>query len=166
MKLKPLRQNQHRCAVAIREGLNLWLTLVVERSPEGDVYVLVPRPEEDWNVHASYHVSGKQHIKSYGDEMVSKQGQPLNGQFRGSENVTCFAGHGHDTDLAIYDSKLFDAAVKVAPGVLTPAGGTVCVDLVEPGCQPVTAPTAHKIVQREVFSTPEPHLVITIFSPD
>ncbi len=95
---------------------------------------------------------------------VRRQGQPLTASFKGTVNLGCFAGHA--TNLATCDPALFDGIVEVAPGVLRPTGGTVCVDLVEPGCQPVTALTAHKIVEREIFTNLEPHVVITIYSPD
>ena len=164
MKLKALRKNEHRYAVAIRDGSNLWLTLLVRRSPKGEIFVVFPRAERKWTAHASYHQSGAHHMKSYGQVSVRRQGQPLTGPFKGAENVGCFGGHA--TNLETCDPALFDGVVEVAPGVLGPTRGTVCVDLVEPGCQPVTALPAHKIVQRQVFTNLEPHVVITIYSPD
>jgi len=164
MELKPLRVNENRYAVAIREGSNLWLTLWVTRSPKGEFFVLVPRAQRKWTPHASYHQSGSHHMKSYDHVSVRRQGQPLTGPFKGTVNLGCFGGHA--TNLATCDPALFDGVVEVAPGVLGPTLGTVCVDLVEPGCQPVTALPAHKIVQREVFTNLEPHVVLTIYSPD
>ena len=164
MKLKPPRENEHRYAVAIREGANLWLTLWVTRSPKGEFFAMVPRAERKWTPHASYHQSGTHQMKSYGHKSVQRQGQPLTGPFKGTVNLACFGGHA--TNLATCDLSLFDGVVEVASGVLGPTRGTVCVDLVEPGCQPVTALPAHKIVQREVFTNLVPHVVITIYSPD
>ena len=103
-------------------------------------------------------------MKSYDRVSVQRQGQPLTAPFKGTVNLGCFGGHA--TNLAICDPALFDAVVEVAPGVLELMRGTVCVDLVEPGCQPVMALPAHKIVQRKVFTDFEPHVVVTIYSPD
>ncbi len=164
MELKPLRKNEHRYAVAIRDSANCWLTLWVTRSPKGEFFVLVPRADRKWTPHASYHQSGTHHMKSYNHVSVRRQGQSLTVPFKGTVNLGCFGGHA--TNLATCDPALFDEVVKVAPGVLGPTRGTVCVDLVEPGCQPVTALPAHKIVQREVFTNVDPHIVITIYSPD
>ena len=164
MKLKPLRKNEYRYAVAIREGADLWLILWVTRSPKGEFFAMVPRAERKWTPHATYHQSGIHHMKSYDHVSVQRQGQPLTGQFKGTVNLGCFGGHA--TNLATCDPSLFDGVVEVAPGVLGPTRGTVCVDLIEPGCQPATALPAHKIVQREIFTNAEPHVVITIYSPD
>lgn len=74
MKLKPLRKDEHRYAVAIREGSNLWLTLWVTRSPKGEFFVLVPRAQRKWTPHASYHQSGTHHMKSYDRVSVQRKG--------------------------------------------------------------------------------------------
>jgi hypothetical protein len=164
VQLKPQRKNEHRYAVAIREGSNLWLTLWVKRSPKGEFFVFVPRSERKWTPHASYHLDGTHHMKSYDGVVVRRQGQPLTGTFKGIENLCSFAGHA--TNLATCDSTLFDGVVEVGPGVLGVTGGTVCIDLVESGCQAVTTLPAHKIVQLQTFTNVEPHVVITIHSPD
>jgi hypothetical protein len=88
----------------------------------------------------------------------------LTGQFKGTVNLGYFGGHA--TNLATCDPSLLDGVVEIAPGVLGPTRSTVCVDLAEPGCQTVTALSAHKIIQREIFTNLEPHVVITIHSPD
>jgi hypothetical protein len=73
MKLKPLRENEHRYAVAIREGADLWLTLWVTRSPKGEFFAMVPCAERKWTPHATYHQSGAHHMKSYGHVSVQRQ---------------------------------------------------------------------------------------------
>jgi hypothetical protein len=164
MNLKPLKTGEFRYAVVIREGLNLWLALWVARSQKGDFVVLVPRPGFDpkWTPHATYHVSGTHHIKSYGQVTVSRKGQPLTGAFQGGESLASFGGHG--PGLEPYNERLFNGAVVVEPGVLTATHGTVCVDLVEPGYDPTTNLPYSKIVQREVFSHTVPNVVITIWN--
>ena len=87
MKLRPL-PGEHRYAVAIQEGFDLWLTLWVRRSPSGEFFVLLPRGEREWNAHTSYHLDGRFHMKSRGETVLPpKQRQPLTGLFRGSEDL-------------------------------------------------------------------------------
>jgi hypothetical protein len=47
MKLQPV-PSEHRYAVAVREGSDLWLTLWVRRSWKGEFFVMVPRADRDW----------------------------------------------------------------------------------------------------------------------
>ena len=163
MKLRPAAPGEYLYAVAIRDGSNLWLTLWVRRARE-DVYVMVPRAERKWTPHASYHADGALHVKSYGLKTVSASRQPLTVAFKGTESVCCFAGH--DTNGVICDPANFAGVVEVAPGVLGPHHGVVCVDLVEPGTEPLTAFPQGKIIQREIFCDAFPRVAITIWSLD
>jgi hypothetical protein len=43
MKLRPLVPDEHRYAVAVREGSDLWLTLWVRRSSKPEFFVFMPR---------------------------------------------------------------------------------------------------------------------------
>src|SRR5712691_4271462 len=63
MKLQPI-PGEHRYAVAVREGSDLWLTLWVRRSLKGEFFTMLPRLDQDWDVHASYHLDGTRHMKS------------------------------------------------------------------------------------------------------
>ena len=57
-------RNQNRMyAVAVRDGHELFLFCRIRRTVTGDVYVLPPRPDPDWNPHVSYHASGQYHVK-------------------------------------------------------------------------------------------------------
>src|SRR5262245_16785156 len=71
MKLRDLRSSEYRCAVVVREGSDLFITLWVRRDPKGDVYVLMPRNQG--NPHASYHRDGTFHHKSYGHQMAGSK---------------------------------------------------------------------------------------------
>jgi len=57
MKLRQV-PGEHRYAVAVNNGGNLWLTLWVRRSKKGEFFVMVPRGDKDWNPHTSYHLDG------------------------------------------------------------------------------------------------------------
>jgi hypothetical protein len=157
-----LKLGEHRYAVAVREGPDLWLTTWIRRSPQGDVYVLTPRGDRGWNPHASYHRDGTFHMKTY-DKVLgpSQKRQPLVGApFRGAEHLGAHMGHGPKAVGAVCDPADFSGIVELEPGVLGPSDGQVVVDLVEPGCDPLTWPG--KIVRQQVFQELEPWLVVRI----
>src|SRR5262245_14466669 len=160
MKL-PRLPGEHRYAVAVREGSDLWLTLWVKRSKKGEFFVLVPRKDPGWDVHTSYHLDGTLHMKSFGGKRMSKKLQPLTGTFRGTEHLGGNAGHGPKHVGAICDPADLSGGVEVAPGLLGPRDGDVVVDLIEPGCHPIPWPN---VVQQEVFRDAVPWVVIRISS--
>jgi hypothetical protein len=152
---------EHRYAVAVRDGSNLWLTLWVRRSKKGEFFVMVPRKDRGWDVHTSYHLDGTLYMKSFGYKGMSKKLQPLTGTFRGTEHLGGNAGHGPKHVGAICDPADFSGVVEVAPAVLGPRHGTVVVDLIEPGCDPIPSPN---VVQQAVFRDAVPWVVIRISS--
>ncbi len=163
MKLGPPPPGEHRYAVAVREGADLWLTLWIRRSPKGDVFVMIPRGDSDWDPHTSYHRNGKFHMKSYRHKFgPPKSLQPLTGAFKGTEHLGAYGGHGPKGGGAICDPAAFSGVVEVAPGVLGPRDGAVIVDLVQPGCEPMLW---QNVVKQEVFRNTVPWLVIRISSP-
>jgi hypothetical protein len=161
MKLPPLLPGEHRYAVAVREGSDLWLTLWVRRSRKGEFFVMVPRKDPGWDVHTSYHLNGTLHLKSFGHKTMSKKLQPLTGTFRGTEHLGGNAGHGPKSVGAICDPADFSGVVEVAPGILGPRDGDIVVDLVEPGCKPI--PWSN-VVRQEVFKDTVPWVVIRVCS--
>jgi hypothetical protein len=159
MKLRRPVPGEHRYAVAVREGSDLWLTLWVLRSKKGEFFVMVPRKDRGWDVHTSYHLDGTFHMKSFGHKHLSRKLQPLMGTFRGTEHLGGNAGHGPKHVGAICNPADFTAVVEVASGVLGPGDGSVVVDLVEPGCEPIPS---SNVVQREVFRDTVPWVVIRV----
>jgi len=161
MKLRPI-PGVHRYAVAVREASNLWLTLWVQRSRRGEFFVMIPRGDSSWDPHTSYHLDGTLHMKSFGNKVLSKKCQPLTGEFRGTEHLGAYGGHGPKSVGAVCDPACFSGVVEVAPGVLGSRDGTVLVDLVESGCEPISWP-GH-IVQQQVFRDALPCVTIRIIS--
>ncbi len=161
MKLQPIPGEQ-KYAVAIRDGADLWLTFWVRCSRKGEVFIMYPRGDREWDAHASYHLDGTFHQKSH-DLVVSgtvPRRQPLTGAFRGIEYLGAYAGHGGKSIGAICDPAAFDGVVVVEPGILGPVHGSVAIDLAEPGCEPRPYPGQ---VMREVFPREgRPSLIITI----
>ena len=69
MKLQP-GPGEHRYAVAVRAGSDLFLVLWIRRSRKGEFFIMVPRGDRDWDVHTSYHLDGALHIKSHGRRVL------------------------------------------------------------------------------------------------
>jgi hypothetical protein len=165
MKLRNL-PGEHRYGVAFRDGSDLLLTLSVRRSPKGEFFVMMPRADRSWNPHTSYHLDGTVHSKSFDRKLGAPlpKRQPLTGNFKGTEHLGAYAGHGPKQVGAKCDPAAFSGIVEVAPGVLGPRDGRVVVDLVEPGCEPLSWPG--EVVQKAVFQEIVPWVVIRIISPD
>jgi hypothetical protein len=163
MKLKPLRPNEQRYAVAVREGSDLWLVLWVRRSPEGDFYVMLPREDRKWNVHASYHHDGNHHLKSYGGEILPSKRQSLTEKFIGTEQIISYFGFDVKYVGAVCDPAAFSKVVELPTGILGAHDGGITIDLVEPGCNPASFPWA-KIHKQEFIRDTPPWVVITVGS--
>src|SRR5260370_29397493 len=65
MKLQPVAGEQ-KYAVAIQEGPDLWLTLWIRCSRKGEIFIMYSRADREWDAHASYHLDGTFHQKSFG----------------------------------------------------------------------------------------------------
>ena len=159
MKLPAVR-GEHRYAIAIRDDAGLWLTLWVKRTKKGEFFVLIPRSDREWDGHASYHLDGSFHSKSFGRKFDHRKKQPLNGTFTGTEHLGGYGGHGASIG-AVCDPSSFNGVVEATPDQLGPYKGQVIVDLVEPGCEPLLWP---RVVRQEVFDDIVPNVVIRIAS--
>jgi hypothetical protein len=131
MKLQPVPGEQ-KYAVALRDGSELWLTMWVRCSRKGEIFIMYPRGDRDWDSHTSYHLDGTLHLKSFGFKGLSQKRQPLTAAFRGSEHLGLYKGHGKGSG-AVCDPNAFDGVVTVEPRILGPRNGSVGFDLVEPG---------------------------------
>jgi hypothetical protein len=107
----------------------------VRCSRKGEIFIMYPRGDRDWDAHASYHLDGTLHQKSHGTVGLSVKRQPLTDTFRESEHLGLYMGHGKSSG-AICDQPAFDGVVVIEYGILGPKHGSVGVDLVEPGYEP------------------------------
>jgi hypothetical protein len=158
MKLGPPEPGEHRYAVAIRDESGLWLTLWVRRNKKGHFFVLIPRGDRKYDPHASYHVNGTFHQKSYDRKLSIQRKQPLTGAFRGTETLGGYGGHGARIG-AVCDPTDFNGVVEVAPDLLGERKGSVFVDLVEPGREPITC---YNVIKKKIFTDTVPNVVIRI----
>lgn len=157
MKLGSSVPGDHLYGVAVRDS-GLWLTLWVRRSWKDEFFVFMPRTEG--NNHASYHRDGTYHHKSDGRTFARKQLQRLDQPFKGTVHLGGFAGHSPKGVGAVCVPDAFTGVVKLPPGVLGPRDGVVLVDLVEPGCDPLTWPG--ELVRQKIFKDAEPWIVIRV----
>jgi hypothetical protein len=81
------------------------------------------------NPHASYHLDGTFHQKTYGSASIPQKRQSLTAAFRENKHLGMYYGHGKSAG-AVCDPQAFDGIVIVEPGVLGPKQGAVGVDLV------------------------------------
>jgi hypothetical protein len=115
MKLGPLRADEYRYAVAVRDGSDLWLTLWVRRSPKPEFFVFMPRGDRGWDPHASYHRDGTLHQKSFDQKFAAQKRRCLTGAFRGTEHLGAYMGHGPKGVGAVCNPTAFSGVVEVAP---------------------------------------------------
>jgi len=158
MKLGSSVSGDQIFAVAVRDA-GLWLTLWVRRSWKKEFFVFFPRSDGS-NAHVSYHVDGKYHHKSDGRTFAQRQLQRLDQPFKGTANLGGFAGHSPKSVGAVCDRDAFAGVVELPPGALGPRDGVVVVDLVEPGCEPLTWPG--ELFRKQTFKDAEPWIVIRV----
>ena len=166
MKLRPA-PGERKYGVALRDGSELWLTMWVRCSPKGEIFVMYPRVDSG-NPHASYHLDGTLHHKSYGTAAIRHKRQPLTADFKESEHIGLYMGHGKSIG-AVCDPQAFGGLVIVEPGILGPKHGAIGFDLVAPGYEATwERDIADRfyfggVVQRQIFArSPRPSVVVTI----
>jgi hypothetical protein len=166
MKLQ-LIPGEQKYGVALRDEPELWLTMWVRCSLKGEVFAMYPRADAG-NPHASYHLDGTLHNKSYGRAHFPKKRQPLTAEFRESEHLGIFMGHGKSSG-AVCDPSAFNGLVIVEPGILGPKHGSVGVDLIAAGYERTWEQDIANhfyfgnVIQRQIFSrSPRPSVAITI----
>lgn len=157
---RSLRSKDRRCAIAIEDDTGLGLTFWIKRSAKGEVFLMYPR-EPDFDPHTSYHLDGTCHSKSYGAANFARKRQPLGPNFKGTEHLGMFAGHG--AGPRIEDPESFDHILIAPPGSLTGRSGSVFVDLVEPGQQPASHHLEGRhVVAQVVHDDDAPWIVVSI----
>jgi hypothetical protein len=160
--LGPGTTGGHGYAVAIDDGIDLRVTLWVRRGPRICV-VLQPRDRE-WDPHATYHVDGRYHNKSYGVAFGGAQHRQRLDNFKGTEHFGYFGGHGGA--LPKCNPSNFTDVITVAPDVLTGFKGGVIVDLVEPGVAPNPLHREfHEVIEERTYKDLSPWVVVAVVVP-
>ena len=124
--------------------------------------MLQPRDRE-WNPHATYHLEGQYHNKSYGIALGVQQRQRLE-HFKGTEHLGLFMGHG--SPLPKCNPSDYTDVIRVPAGVLTGLKGGVMLDLIEPGVAPNPVyRELHEVIQEKIYKDCTPWLVMAVVVP-
>ena len=161
MKLRVV-EGEQKYAVALQDDSGLWLTMWVRCTRKGEIFIMYPRGDRDWDAHASYHLDGTLHQKSHGAKTQTLKRQPLGASFKGSEHLGSYAGHGKSSG-AVCDPKAFDEVVAIGPEILGPIHGFIAFDLVQAGYEPKPNPG---VIRRVCTRGARPSLIITVCQAD
>ncbi len=164
MKVTP-----ERYAVAVRDGTRLFLFMEVTRKKAGDFYANLPRPHDpSIKVHASYHASGKFHVKTHGlPPIMDQYRQRPDSNFAGTKNlmdqkitpaIVRSIGQACEPEewSAVFELSVADLGDGIARNT------HVTADLVAAGAEPSLVPNA-RIMQQRQFRASSPFLVLTLY---
>lgn len=165
-----------RFAVAVQDGITLWLFLEIVRKLAGDVYVEPPVGWAlPWRPHFSYHASGQSHIKSFDYRQRPKE-RPIM-VHRGQKPDTYFVGSRQIVSLGIWLSGVrsmkqpcregdYHGVFRLDASAISPtshdARTAVAVDLVGPGGAPLVYPVS-AVLCRRVFTDAVPHISVALW---
>jgi hypothetical protein len=155
------RAGESRYGVAVREGSDLWLALWVRQSPKGEFFVMLPRPDGQWNPHNSLHGDGTFHGKSHDHKMFAQQKQRPD-SIRGSEHLGSFGGYSPKAIGALCDPADFTGVFEAPSSVLGPRNGVICVDLLERPDSP-SLEQPFEEVARHLFGDVAPYVLVRVF---
>ena len=151
-------------ALSMRSSNGLCLLCRIRRTPTG-IYFLVPRSDPGHNVHASYHVDGMHHVKSYGRRMFPTQRQRLDGNFHGAEQLFAYAIPPGDEYLHTIPCRpeRFNGVFALGPEhFASGADHTLTVDLVEANGTAILGPWQQQIWQESIRDA-VPWILITLW---
>lgn len=159
---EPCPASEHRYAIALEDGSDLRLVLVIRRSAKGEYFIVYPRDRES-DPHASYHLKGDYHQKSYKRKFgKGAKRQPLGPGFTGREHLGSFGG-GFSAAGPMCNPDNFTAVIRVPEGVVDGLRGSVMIDLVEPGIAPDPLHRQGKpVFCEEIFCNGVPHIAVAI----
>jgi hypothetical protein len=161
---QPCPAGEYRYAVAIEDGADLRLALVVRRSRRGEYFVLMPR-DGDWNPHASYHLDGRFHHKSY-NQVLMPEPKPRSrlDEFMGTQHLGSFMGFGTGA-APICNPANFTSVLEVPPGILESMHGCVLIDLIDADTPPNPIHRQNpgmRITHEETYRDGSPWVVIAV----
>lgn len=158
---RPIR-GEDRYAIAVKEDSDLWLALWMKRSPKGEFFVMIPVADRRWDPHTSYHLDGTIHNKSFRQKSVfQRQEQPLTDAFKGTVHLGIYGGYAPKSTGAVCEPSNFSGVVEIESGILGPRDGSIALDLVEPGCEPISHYFT-RVFKHQVFKDTLPWIVVTV----
>ena len=166
-------RDERTFAVAIRDAKELFLWILIRRSPLGDIYYAWPigrsGPEwKKWNPQGSYHKDGRSHHKSFDLKVFPQQRQKPDSEFRGTERFISrpIARNEPRAFSAICDLSKFTAVMEVPVTILSNETYKtyIAIDVSEPGGQPILQIPGASILQQQTFDDSIPWILVSLQS--
>jgi hypothetical protein len=153
-------------AVAVRDGHELFLFCRINRTVTGDVYVIPPRADPNWNPHVSYHASGQHHVKSYDQPYHVSHWQRPNANLQGTRNMSTMGIAAREPRITNAPCKIEDYTeifeIPISELRAEEYHTFVSVDLTESSAQLIIAPGA-RILRQAIFQDTRPWIIVTLY---
>jgi hypothetical protein len=165
MESQAYRTQSRMYAVAVRDGPDLFLVCRIRRSVTGDVYVLPPRPDPNWNLHVTYHATGHSHANPDDPPYHVSHWQRPDTQFQRARHLSSMeiaAGEPRRINALckvedyadVFEISVSDVGVEKNRTMLS-------LDLTEPSGQPSIAPGT-RVLRQAIFQDVIPWITITL----
>lgn len=154
-------------AVSVRDNEELFLILRIRRNRRGEIFCMFPRPgREGWDPHASYHLDGKYHHKSFDHKMIVTQGPPLDQNFCGSINLLTTSIKRPDVRAinVICNPDNFDKMLEIPVDEISEDNKvqtSITIDITEPGLSANIIRGSRLVDQLEINDR-HPSILITV----
>jgi hypothetical protein len=166
MGSQPYRTQTRMYAVAVRDGPELFLFCRIRRTVTGDVYILPPRSDSNWNPHVTYHASGHSPVKPDDPPYHVSHWQRPDPHFQRTRPMSIMGIAAAEPGLTNMPCKVEDYAevFEISVSDLKPEIGRtmLSVDLTEPSGQPIISPGA-RVLRQAIFQDAIPWIMITLF---
>jgi hypothetical protein len=171
--MKPERK-ERMCAVAVRDGTDLFLWFRIKRGASGDLYYVIPtgraEPEwKKWDPHGSLHKDGRSHHKSFDCKALPKTGQKPDVNFKGTESWVTrpISSDEPRTFGVICKPAEFSDVMEIPVEMLSPKKYEtfISIDVSEPGGEPILTMPDRKIIKQHSFDDAVPHVLVSLQGP-
>jgi hypothetical protein len=162
-------------AVAVRDGGDLFLSIRMRRSIDGDIYYVLPTgrrgPEwKQWNPHGSLHKDGNFHHKSFDRKISPKKVDKPDANFKGTMNmISVGVSSGDPRAFGVKcDCSEFSEVMEVPVSLLSPKKYEtyISVDLTERDGGPSINTADGKILAQHRFDDSIPEILVSVvFKP-
>jgi hypothetical protein len=152
-------------AIAVRDK-KLYLVLRLTRNTKGEIFVMFPREDKDWDPHTSAHRDGTVHHKYFDHKSVVRKPREAGGPF--NETVTLLTtGFASDQPRKIdvvCETDQFSEVFEIPVSDLRPEKyrTNIQIDLLPPGGQP-NIPHGVKIIRQETYQDAVPWIIVTLY---
>lgn len=160
-----LNHSDRSYAVAVSDGVYLYLLLRLRRNWKGELFYVFPNQRGNrHNPHGSYHRDGRVHHKSFDKKFLARQGLRPDRNFVGAEQLLTTVVSAVEAHLyPLCNPAEFDDIVKIPIGLISPERYRtyIAVDLVEAHGKPQIS-SGDRIVEQQVFGDAVPWIVVTV----